>query len=224
MVTIDNVCDLLYSEFFPFIEACKYYQDNEKDSIPSCQTIHTYAKGCYNLRKEIIRHYPGLHTMSYELLVDYYFDHVEHYGEIDDPLHLANLIALENNAHYVDSDVDFDSVESDDDSMAQHSDATMSVDTEIDNRKDGCNITLPKTGKQLLIDDFLEYSPVQRKSFQCVCGVCKELAGVDQLALLNCCSHKFCYDCIFNWCTIKPECPVCRRNVTRLDRYVKSGR
>ena len=27
-----------------------------------------------------------------------------------------------------------------------------------------------------------------------------------------CCGHVFCYQCLFNWCRVKLQCPTCRRS------------
>lgn len=40
------------------------------------------------------------------------------------------------------------------------------------------------------------------------CAIC--MGPVVQLALTNSCLHQFCFDCIAQWTTIAPECPLCR--------------
>lgn len=40
------------------------------------------------------------------------------------------------------------------------------------------------------------------------CAICT--GPVVQLTLTNSCLHQFCFDCIAQWTTITPECPLCR--------------
>jgi len=206
---------LHYFEFIPYIKDNQYYiEDNDIDAID----IHDYAKGCYNLKEEIIKHYPGLYNMTYELLVEYYLGHVERYGETDDPLHLAHLIAEENNAHFVDSDYEsIDDAASDIDT--DPSSSSIATTRGADDVRSEGDIS-PERGSQGVIES---YFPVfvgngKHKPLY-ICGVCKEeVSNIECLSLLNCCSHQFCYKCITNWCQIKPSCPVCRLAVTRIDK------
>lgn len=40
------------------------------------------------------------------------------------------------------------------------------------------------------------------------CAICT--GPVVQLTLTNSCLHQFCFDCLAQWTTIAPECPLCR--------------
>jgi len=208
---------LLYFEFIPYIEGSHHFIGaSESSGISRCH-VHQYAKGCQNLKEEICRHYPGLRSMSYELLVEYYFRHIEDYGEDDDAFRLAHLIAEENDAFYVDSD--YDTGLSDDD-MIEEDEVVVYADSdttdELGQKK--CGGVGLEVGKQLILDRFVSSgSPLVY-----ICGICKErVSHIERLSMLSCCSHQFCFGCIMKWCRInKSNCPVCRRSVSRVDKYV----
>ena len=205
---------LSYFEFIPYVRDNQYYiEDNDIDAID----IHDYAKGCYKLKEEILKHYPGLYNMSYELLVEYYFSHVGHYGEINDPLHLAHLIAGENSVPFVDSDC-----EPSDDSVPgmdtdSDSDATLPLDVSTVSTFPEKGSSFPKTGKQGVVDSYFSVSTNKKIIFRC--GICNDvISNIEHFSLLDCCSHQFCHGCITNWCKIKPSCPICRQGITRIDK------
>lgn len=59
------------------------------------------------------------------------------------------------------------------------------------------------------------------------CGIC--LALIEFSGSLNCCSHKFCFDCILKWSQVlitqtENRCPVCKgrfSSVTRISHRVE---
>ena len=40
------------------------------------------------------------------------------------------------------------------------------------------------------------------------CLIC--LSVCSSAALLNCCSHSFCVDCILKWAAVENTCPLCK--------------
>eukprot|EP00960_Hanusia_phi_P031352 749242-Hanusia_phi.AAC.8 len=44
----------------------------------------------------------------------------------------------------------------------------------------------------------------------------REAEGEKQIASIDCCSHKFCYDCIMTWARRKRTCPVCRATISSI--------
>lgn len=49
-----------------------------------------------------------------------------------------------------------------------------------------------------------------------MCIICYEYLKEDELMIKIECNHYYHKKCIFDWCKIKPTCPICKRNF-RLD-------
>lgn len=49
------------------------------------------------------------------------------------------------------------------------------------------------------------------------CAICFEEKETKDLALLNNCEHKYCPDCIKEWCKRENSCPQCKKNITLID-------
>uniref|UniRef100_A0A8C0ANU9 RING-type E3 ubiquitin transferase n=1 Tax=Buteo japonicus TaxID=224669 RepID=A0A8C0ANU9_9AVES len=46
------------------------------------------------------------------------------------------------------------------------------------------------------------------------CPIC--LDSWEEASYVMPCLHQFCYACILRWAESKPECPLCKRNVTSI--------
>lgn len=49
------------------------------------------------------------------------------------------------------------------------------------------------------------------------CVIC--LDKIDDIAHINCCSHKYCYKCIKKWSDETNKCPQCKKKFTSIKRY-----
>jgi len=55
------------------------------------------------------------------------------------------------------------------------------------------------------------------------CGICWE--RMQFFGRLDCCEHKFCFDCISKWTKLNESCPHCRNKVNRIIKIdAKSGK
>lgn len=49
------------------------------------------------------------------------------------------------------------------------------------------------------------------------CVIC--LDKIDDIAHINCCQHKYCYECIKKWSEETNKCPQCKKKFTSIKRY-----
>ncbi len=49
------------------------------------------------------------------------------------------------------------------------------------------------------------------------CSICLRIPQVD--VAFPPCGHTFCFECIFQWCKIKNECPICKQEIFFLYHY-----
>ena len=45
---------------------------------------------------------------------------------------------------------------------------------------------------------------------QLICPICLESPRSEDVATIDGCAHRFCFECINHWADIKDECPLCR--------------
>ena len=50
------------------------------------------------------------------------------------------------------------------------------------------------------------------------CAICLGCAAAPDAATLDCCAHRFCFDCISAWTQHDSRCPLCKRQVSSLRR------
>lgn len=48
------------------------------------------------------------------------------------------------------------------------------------------------------------------------CPIC--LNPIAKITGLNCCNHKYCYECIIRWRKINSSCPQCRRKISSIKK------
>ena len=49
------------------------------------------------------------------------------------------------------------------------------------------------------------------------CAICMDDIGLQNLANLDCCCHKFCLECITKWVEeVENTCPLCKQSITKL--------
>jgi hypothetical protein len=49
------------------------------------------------------------------------------------------------------------------------------------------------------------------------CSVC--LAEPTDVSEINCCNHKFCFECIYQWSRVTNTCPLCKTRFTKIQRF-----
>ena len=49
------------------------------------------------------------------------------------------------------------------------------------------------------------------------CAICFEETEEETPATIDCCQHKFCFQCIDTWSETKRECPLCRKEFTSIE-------
>ncbi|KMT13814.1 hypothetical protein BVRB_4g076600 [Beta vulgaris subsp. vulgaris] len=58
-----------------------------------------------------------------------------------------------------------------------------------------------------------------------VCGVCLTEEGKNTVrGTLNCCSHYFCFACIFEWSKVETRCPLCKQRFVSISKPGRCGR
>ena len=58
-------------------------------------------------------------------------------------------------------------------------------------------------------EDFSEEKHKNKK-----CSICLEIYKIDDKIIHPDCGHIFHYDCLCTWVSYKPECPLCRSNIS----------
>ena len=56
------------------------------------------------------------------------------------------------------------------------------------------------------------------------CCICMCEPEADDLALISCCEHRFCFDCIEKWAERENTCPLCKKRFVKIDRVNKQKR
>lgn len=58
-----------------------------------------------------------------------------------------------------------------------------------------------------------------------LCVICLNAPEPNKLANLDCCTHPFCYECIFEWATkSENSCPLCKQKFNKIVYKDESGK
>ncbi|XP_021771764.1 uncharacterized protein DDB_G0283697-like [Chenopodium quinoa] len=58
-----------------------------------------------------------------------------------------------------------------------------------------------------------------------VCGICLTEEGKNTVrGTLNCCSHHFCFACIFEWSKVETRCPLCKQRFVSISKPGRCGK
>lgn len=58
-----------------------------------------------------------------------------------------------------------------------------------------------------------------------VCGICLTEEGKNTVrGTLNCCSHYFCFACIFEWSKVETRCPLCKQRFVSVSKPARCGK
>lgn len=88
---------------------------------------------------------------------------------------------------------------------------STSADTSADCRSDAKHLQRdPRTWRHQYRHQILHAILVTRTIVAPYCVICAGPVG--PLALTNTCLHQFCFECLAQWTTITPECPLCKSN------------
>ena len=60
----------------------------------------------------------------------------------------------------------------------------------------------------------------KNKSIELECNICYEKVDNTNIIILMNCTHHYCMNCINNWIITKPNCPMCRKDVTNLEKKI----
>lgn len=179
---------------------------------------HNHLSECFKLYREIVQHYPDLCSITMNNLVSAYIKYLDEWGD-SNHIHLAATMAIENNAHFIESESDDNDIDTDhnDDDGNHNDDGGNSINPMATNVS---STIVPKLGmKQGLIDLYLDPIPQKPLTVSYFCGICQHaIKRIDLLSMIDCCCHNFCYECISNWSKVKPNCPLCRGEIRRVDK------
>ncbi|CAM8911600.1 unnamed protein product [Rhodiola kirilowii] len=57
-----------------------------------------------------------------------------------------------------------------------------------------------------------------------ICGICFSEEGKNTVrGTLNCCSHYFCFACIFEWSKVESRCPLCKQRFLAISKSAKAN-
>ena len=56
------------------------------------------------------------------------------------------------------------------------------------------------------------------------CCICLDLMSKKDLAMINGCKHKFCFECIEKWADRENTCPLCKERFSKIERVYKAPR
>jgi len=62
--------------------------------------------------------------------------------------------------------------------------------------------------------------PEKKDSIELECNICYEKVDNKNIIILMNCGHHYCMNCINNWIITKPNCPMCRKDVTNLEKRI----
>jgi len=166
---------------------------------------------CYRLYREIDLHYPGLKNLTTEGIVSAYVYYLREWGE-SNVLHCAASLAQENNVHFIDSDTE--SVTELNNNTSEPSPRMQEINTCNTEGTQSTNSVM----KQGLLD--LYFYPLSREpSTNYTCGIChRHIKKIELQSMIDCCGHRFCYDCITEWRKVGTTCPFCRATIKRVDK------
>jgi len=54
------------------------------------------------------------------------------------------------------------------------------------------------------------------------CPICLSKIEKDS-ARINCCNHIFCFDCIKEWTDVANQCPLCKKRISRIQKFSADG-
>jgi hypothetical protein len=60
----------------------------------------------------------------------------------------------------------------------------------------------------------------ENKLVELECNICYEKVDNTNIIILMNCGHHYCMNCINNWIITKPNCPMCRKEVTSLEKRI----
>ena len=77
----------------------------------------------------------------------------------------------------------------------------------------------PKRAPKVVAEDRKLAPEVESESASCCICMCEPEA--EDLALINGCEHRFCFDCIEKWAERENTCPLCKKRFIKIDRVNK---
>ena len=69
-----------------------------------------------------------------------------------------------------------------------------------------------------------DYEDERKQAATESCCICMSEVNGDDLAIINGCDHKFCFECIETWAERENSCPLCKLRFTKIDRVNKKTR
>lgn len=52
------------------------------------------------------------------------------------------------------------------------------------------------------------------------CPICY-VELTDPIALIPGCDHEFCFSCIMDWIAVQNHCPLCKKIVKKIEKFIK---
>ncbi len=73
-------------------------------------------------------------------------------------------------------------------------------------------------------DSKKKFEALSEKNQEVTCRICLEDLEKNNECKIECCSHRFCYDCIFNWSTKEENlCPLCKQKFNSILKKDENG-
>ena len=77
-----------------------------------------------------------------------------------------------------------------------------------------------KNSKNKNCGEYCGVHKYKNDSVKLECNICYEKVDNKNIIILMNCGHHYCMNCINNWIITKPNCPMCRKDVTNLENKI----